>query len=365
MPYFATDLDAIRQKHDVPGLQALLFTTDGVVETAVAGVRKAGYPALVTEHDHWHIGSNTKAMTALLVGSFVAEGKLNWDSPVSSFFPEWKKRFHSYCKKLTLSQLLSHRSGLIRDLRGEQHLTYRTNFPSDPAWEQSSAKSPDPLIQQRYAVAELLLTNPPGQKSHDYSYSNTNYILAAAVLEKITDTSWESLIRERVFAPLHITTAGFGGSGTAGQLDQPWGHKESGLPVSVNGPKADNPPVMGPAGTVHLSAEDWAKFLVDQLRGANGMRSLLPAEIYAAMQSPQPDKTAEYGYGWIITERSWAGGKTLTHAGTNTLNYSVCWLAPIRQFGVLACANQGSEKAAKACDEAVGLLIKRHLPIKA
>lgn len=364
MPYFATDLDAIRQAHDLPGLQATLFTADGIVDNAVAGVRKRGYPEPITIHDHWHIGSNAKAMTALLVGTFVAEGKLNWNSPASGFFPEWKKKFHPWCKKLTLGQLLSHRTGLIRDLDGNQLITYKTSATPDPALEQIRRKFPVPIIQQRYEVAEMLLTHAPGQKSHKYAYSNTNYILAAAVLEKISGCSWESLLRERVFAPLQIMTAGFGGSGTPGQLDQPWGHKESGLPISVNGPKADNPPVMGPAGSVHLSAEDWTKFLIDQLRGANGLPSLLPTEIYTAMQSSQPDEKAEYGYGWIITERSWAGGKTLTHAGTNSLNYSVCWLAPQRQFGVLACTNQGGEAAAKACDQVVGLLIKRHLPAR-
>jgi hypothetical protein len=62
--------------------------------------------------------------------------------------------------------------------------------------------------------------------------------------------------------------------------------------------------------------------------------------------------------GWIVTERKWGGGKVLTHNGSNTMNYSVAWVAPKRKFAVLVCTNQGGEEAAKACDEAAGTLIR-------
>jgi hypothetical protein len=49
----------------------------------------------------------------------------------------------------------------------------------------------------------------------------------------------------------------------------------------------------------------------------------------------------------------------LTHAGSNTMNYAVVWMAPKRDFAALVCTNQGGDAAAKACDEAAGALIKR------
>jgi hypothetical protein len=51
----------------------------------------------------------------------------------------------------------------------------------------------------------------------------------------------------------------------------------------------------------------------------------------------------------------------ITHAGCNTMNYAVAWVAPKRGFAVLVCINQGDDQAAKACDEAAGKLIEFHL----
>lgn len=47
----------------------------------------------------------------------------------------------------------------------------------------------------------------------------------------------------------------------------------------------------------------------------------------------------------------------LTHAGSNTMNYAVVWMAPLKDFAVLVMTNQGGDEAAKACDEAAGALI--------
>jgi hypothetical protein len=103
---------------------------------------------------------------------------------------------------------------------------------------------------------------------------------------------------------------------------------------------------------------DWAKFLEDQLRGGEGLKALLPTEIYTAMQTDRGDS---YGYGWGVVDRPWAGGKALTHSGSNTMNFCVCWLAPNRNFGVLVVSNQGGAKMVKATDDAASALILRYL----
>ena len=109
---------------------------------------------------------------------------------------------------------------------------------------------------------------------------------------------------------------------------------------------------------------DWAKFLSDQLRGDTGMKALLPADIYKAMHTASA--TYPVGYGWGVVARPWAGGNALSHAGSNTMNYCVCWLAPAKKFGVLVCTNQGGDEAAKACDDASAAMIRRFesIPVK-
>jgi CubicO group peptidase (beta-lactamase class C family) len=63
--------------------------------------------------------------------------------------------------------------------------------------------------------------SPPGSQ---YEYSNVGYVLAGAIAERITGQAWEELIAKTIFQPLGMTSAGFGGLGTAGKIDQPWPH---------------------------------------------------------------------------------------------------------------------------------------------
>lgn len=96
----------------------------------------------------------------------------------------------------------------------------------------------------------------------NFVYSNLSYMVAGAMAEKVTGKSWETLMQENLFTPLGMTSAGFGPPGTTGQVDQPWGHTLNGdtwIPY-----QHDNPPDLGPAGTVHLTIEDWAKYLGQQ-----------------------------------------------------------------------------------------------------
>jgi CubicO group peptidase (beta-lactamase class C family) len=338
----AAELEKIRIRNAVPAIGAALFASEGLKEIAVAGVRKRGDATPATDHDLWHLGSDTKVMTSMLLGTYVAEGKLGWGDKVLASFPDLAGKVPPSIANLTLAQILSHQAGIADNLK----------------W----THAPDAtLTAQRQSMSRLALQNP-GWPPGMFHYSNFDYVIAGAIVETIASRPWEELIQERVFQPLGITSAGFGGLGTPGRIDQPWPHKADGSPFPQNGPAIDNTPALGPAGTVHMTMTDWSKFLVDQLRGARGEKAFLPAEIYTAIQAPRIDagNGMSYGFGWGLVNRPWAGGATLTHAGSNTLNYCVAWLAPKKGFGVLAVCNQGGDAANKACDDAASLMIQRN-----
>jgi CubicO group peptidase (beta-lactamase class C family) len=204
-------------------------------------------------------------------------------------------------------------------------------------------------------LAKIKLLSQPGSA---YLYSNLGYVVAGAMAEAATSAGWEDAIGKLLFGPLGMSSAGFGGLGTPGLVDQPWGHAENGKPVDGNGPAVDNPAVMGPAGTVHASLADWARFIADQLRGARGEKALLRPETYVRLHTPPFG--GQYALGWLVAEREWGGGTVLTHAGSNTMNYAVVWIAPKLDLAVLAVANQGGPAGQKACDQASGALIKIH-----
>jgi CubicO group peptidase (beta-lactamase class C family) len=335
-------LGPIRLECRVPALAGAIVTSKGLEAAGAVGVRKAGTDVAVTIDDQWHLGSDTKAMTAALIGALVEKGTLTWETTIGQALPDLAPEFATETRDLTLLHLLSHRAGL----------------PANISWF-PFIRSDKPLRDQRLEVvnglAGIKLVSRPGSA---YLYSNLGFVVAGAMVEAATSSSWEDSIRKHVFEPLGMPGAGFGGMGTPGELDQPWGHTPNGKPVAGNGPAMDNPAVMGPAGTVHASLADWAKFVADQLRGARGEKALLRPGTYAKLHTPPFG--GEYALGWLVVEREWGGGTVLTHAGSNTMNYAVVWIAPKRGFAVLAVTNQGGGAAQKACDEAAGALIKIH-----
>ena len=77
--------------------------------------RRLGTDTPVTINDRFHIGSDTKAMTALLAGMLVEEGKFRWNTTVGEIYPELVDKMSKGVKDITLEQLLSHTSGIPGD----------------------------------------------------------------------------------------------------------------------------------------------------------------------------------------------------------------------------------------------------------
>jgi CubicO group peptidase (beta-lactamase class C family) len=292
----------------------------------------------VTTNDLWHLGSDTKAMTATLAGVLVEAGTLHWDTTIAAVFPELAAALQPATTNLTLKHLLAHRAGLPRDVNWGQ-------------FKQGTVQA-----QRLQVVREALAKKPEFAPGERYQYSNTGYVIVGAMLERVTGQPWEEAIRERVFSPLGMTSVGFGGVGTPGQLDQPWPHGPKGKPQRKNGPAMDNPAVIGPAGRVHCTLQDWAKFIADQLRGARGERALLTPASYQRLQTPPFG--GNYALGWGVAQRDWGGGTVLSHTGCNTMNFANVWVAPLKNFAVLVCINQGDDVAFKASDAAASALIR-------
>jgi CubicO group peptidase (beta-lactamase class C family) len=331
-------LKPIRQKFDVPAMAVAVVTSDGIKFVGAVGVRKRGTEIPVAPDDLWHLGSDGKAMTSTLIARLVERGQLKWDSTLAGIFPDLAPQMNPEFQKVTLLQLLSHRAGLPANLNLAAFI------------------GNDVQSLRLRAVREELAKQPQSAPGGKYLYSNLGYIIAGAVVVKITGQSWENAISNEVFNPLQMKSAGFGGTGTTGQIDQPWPHTDDGQPTAENGPDMDNPPVMGPAGRIHCSIQDWAKFVQDQLRGARGESgTLLKPESYQKLQTPPFG--GDYALGWTVVQRSWAGGKALNHGGDNTMNFANVWVAPNKDFAILVCVNQSGNSAFNATDEAVGAMI--------
>ena len=331
-------LKPVRQKFNMPAMAAAVVTSDGIKFAGAVGVRKRGTEIPVALDDLWHLGSDGKIMTSTLIARLVERGQLRWDTTLAEVFPDLAPQMHPDFRRVTLLELLSHHAGLPANLDLRE-------YSGDDA----------PQLRLR-AVRQELAKKPESVPGKKYFYSNLDYIIAAAAVEKTTGRTWEKVIAEEVFDPLQMHSAGFGGTGTPGKTDQPWPHTEDGVPTAANGPEMDNPPVMGPAGRIHLTIQDWGKFVQDQLRGARGEAALLKPESYQTLQT-QPFG-GEYALGWIVADRGWGGGKVLNHGGDNTMNFANVWVAPKKDFAILVCINQGGDKAFEASDAAVVALMQ-------
>jgi CubicO group peptidase (beta-lactamase class C family) len=338
------ELESIRSLHGLPALAAMRVEGDAVAEMAAVGSRAAGSPGKVTTRDQWHLGSLTKAMTATLAARLVERSLITWDTTIKNVFPALPGMLSAY-DNVRLDELLSHRSGLSDDIKTAAFL--------------AASNSADPLDTQRRDWIEILLAEAPAVSRGSYLYSNGGYIVAGAMLEAKSGKTWEDLLDEELLTPLGMTNTGFGPPGTAGMADQPRGHRDQAgtwVPLEPDEPGADNPPALGPAGTVHSTLADYARFVAAHLD--DGTSGYLSAASLDKLHSAAPGTDAALG--WFLLDRPWAGGRVLQHAGSNTLWYAVIWVAPKRDFAVFAVTNAAGTRAEAATDTAAGLLIDRH-----
>ena len=183
--------------------------------------------------------------------------------------------------------------------------------------------------------------HPPGSKME---YSNAGYIIAAAMAEKATKQTWQSLIEESVFKPLSMTNAGFGWPADG----QPSGHRMVGgtqLPASY--PYAEN---MAPAGNVHGSLSDLAKYVSAHLLGLQGKDSLLQPGSFQRLHTPPAG--SDYAMGWSRVKR--AGENATWHDGSAKTFFTWMTIWPQHNLAVAVVNNSGSGEA--ACEEATNTL---------
>ncbi len=318
--------ESLRQSIDVPGLSFVACNASQEIAWGVAGVRSADGDDPIRREDPFHIGSLSKSMTATVAACLVERGIIGWDATIQSVSPELAAAIPESARSITLRQLLSHRAGLPDD-----------RFSAPMIMKLWSLQGP--LSDQRRTASEFILNapdnKPPGEA---WVYSNAGYIIAGHLLEAATGTEWEDLIEEELFHPLKMSSAGQGPPGVdEPDAPLPRGHgrgPEGFNPVpAVIG--ADNPPVFGPAGRVHCSMADLARYARAHLAGLQGQGGLLPAEAFAVLHAdPEGDG---YAMGWGISGD--ADDRRSMHSGSNTRWMALILIHPARDLAIVVGMN--------------------------
>jgi D-alanyl-D-alanine carboxypeptidase len=317
-------LPQLLDQSNVPALGGAVVTPKGVVGLEAMGRRRSGVRVPVTNQDLWLIGSNTQALTAALYAKLVETGKLRWGAKVPELFPDFQ--VDGGWTDIGIEELMAHVAG-VND----------APFATEAALHKWLTDT-RPITVQRTAFAKAILAAPPEGRRGDYVFSNAGYVLVGAAIERATRMDWETAISGNLFGPLAMDSAGFG----APTGPEPWGHAriDAKHNLQVNpAAEADDPPVFGPASRVHLSLQDYAKFV--QIFLTNGGDFLQPQSL-AHIASPIVAEATGPAPGWLVsTERSWAQGPVLTQRSSSGYWASTAMIGPAKGLAVIAVANAG------------------------
>lgn len=329
----------------VPGIAVAIIKDDKVVMSKGFGVIEHGKSAQVTPDTLFGIASNTKAMTAALLASLVDEGKLTWQSKVIDIIPEFQMPDPYVTREFTIIDLLAHNSGLglgAGDLM---------------IWPQTTLTNADVIKGLKY------LPQVSSFRS-EFAYDNLMYVIAGEIIAKLTSSTWQEAIQDRIFTPLGMKNT----RATYSQIPK------NNLNVArAHVPLEGKLNVVGgnflekftSAGSVASSVNDmtlWLKaqlnkgafvdqnnkearlFSTEQSRAMWQARTILPVSEAATKQ----DKThfAAYGLGWFL--KDYHGVKLIHHSGGILGMVSKVVIVPEENLAMVILTNQQSGYAFNA-----------------
>jgi len=330
---------------EVPGC-AVTAVRDGRVELASGwGLRdrEAGLP--VTPDTLFAIGSVTKAFTATTVGALVDEELLEWDRPLRDYVPGVRLHDPFASDRLTIVDLLSHRSGLPRH---------------DLTWLGHPGRSRDEIVR---SLRFLPLSRDLRQ---EFQYCNLGYLAAGYVVEALSGVPWEDFVRARLLEPLGM------GRTTMSVTEMLADDDHAAAYTRRNGaivPVPQRPlPAMAPAGAINSTAADMARWLQVQLAGGqlDGATAMSPdtaqRQLTPHMLMPDPGDMPgltqhAYGLGWTIGR--YREHKLAAHTGGIDGFQTNCMLLPDDGIGVLVLTNTSASLmhmvvACRVLDELLG-----------
>lgn len=287
---------------------------------ASAGVAMLGASAKPSTDGRFRIGSTTKTFTATVVLQLVGEGKVGLDSPAADYLPGF-----ALDRRITVRMLLQHTSGVF-NFTGE-YFPDGTVVPGIPwsgkEWVDNRFHTYRPADLVRFALARPARFAP----GTDWSYSNTNYVLARLLIENVTGRSYADEMQRRILRPLELRDTVV--PGTWPEIPGPHAHAyyrydDGGRTRTVDITR-QNPSWISSAGEMISTTRDLGTFFTALLGGR-----LLPAPLLAEMKKPHPtpDPTSDYGLGLfeLHADANCTGAVLINHnggvQGYGTLMYS-------------------------------------------
>jgi CubicO group peptidase (beta-lactamase class C family) len=311
-------LDDKRKEFGIPGISLAIVKDDKVIYLKGLGVKDFEKNIPVTPDTRFAIGSASKAFTAMLAVISADEGKLSLDDSPKKFLPYFILRDEEAAAKITLRDLLAHRSGLNR---------------TDLAMVTG-------VLNREELIKVAGMAKPTAKLGEKFQYQNVMYTAAGEAVAQAQHSTWDDLIEKKIFKPLGMTNSDTRVEDMQKSRDYSFGYDYNpGTKVTRRLPQRAIA-AAAPAGAINSSARDMAQWL--RLMLANGVfngRRLVSEKGFDELVRKQINIAGpvDYGLGWFL--RQWNGHKVVEHGGNiDGFNSQVAFM-PDQKLGFVLLTN--------------------------
>lgn len=321
-------IENARQDWEIPGLAIAVVKDGEVVYADGFGVRSLRTGEAVDENTIFAIGSASKSFTGAAVGDLVDRGLVDWDDPVTEHLPGFQVYDPYVTRELTVRDLLSHRSGLLR---------------GDRLWFATELSREEVLERVRFQ-------EPTSSFRSQFGYNNNMFLAAGQVVLAVTGQTWDEYVDAELFTPLGMERSTTSVVPLAGMRNVAQPHEEIDEEVRpIEWRNIDN---IAPAGSINSSALEmtsWLRMLLAE--GAFGGEQVLSEEVLQEVQEPHTLVRREggwklmapeshfmaYGLGWFMND--YRGRKLLQHGGNIDGMHALVGLMPEEELGLVVLTN--------------------------
>jgi CubicO group peptidase (beta-lactamase class C family) len=338
--------ELVLKTFNVPGIAVGVVKDGKLIHAKGYGVANLTTGKKVDENTLFGVASNSKAMTAAVLGQLVDEGKIKWDDRVTDYIPEFKMYDPYVTDAFTIRDLLTHRSGLGLGAGDLMMFPDGSNFT------------------KKDIIHNLRYLKPVSAFRTKYDYDNNLYIVAGEVAERASGIKWEDLVEQRIMKPLGMQKS-------AASLYRLKDNSNAVRPhAPVNGKlqvlDIDWSESANAAGGIWSNVTDWSKWVIAQMNhgkyGEGLQNKIFSTEVHEETWTPQtvikagtaaPYNThfAAYGLGWFLSDVN--GYKQVTHTGGLAGMVTQVVMFPELQLGIIVFTNQQSGAAFNAISRSI------------
>lgn len=295
MKGFDAYMTKVMKDWNAPGIGVGIVAGDKLVFVKGYGYRDYGKKLPFTDTTLFQIASNTKLFTAVAAGMLVDEGKLTWDKPVRESVPAIRFYDDQLNNTVTLRDMLAHRTGITR----HDSIWYKSDFTRKELFDRIKYLEPSEPLRQTFL------------------YNNLMYAATGYLIELQSGKTWEDFVRERIFAPLGMTSTVFS---VADMLKQP----DRGVPYTEKRdsfelyeiPYYEDMAGVAPCGAIISNIRDISHWLTALMNdGSFEGKQVLPADVLKATLEPAialPNTMAEARGFWEILNTAYGMARETT-----------------------------------------------------